>query len=1651
MATNIDNRIVKMDFQNSQFMKAAQATMKTLTGLNEKLRLTTGVSGFDNVAAAAKNVNLDPVSKGVDGLVGKFSAMQVAGVTALMNITNKAVDAGIAFGKSLTVDPILDGLKEYETKMNAIQTIMTNTASKGTTLTDINGALAELNKYSDQTIYNFAQMTDNIGKATAAGVGLEDSVIFVKGLANVAAGFGVDAMSMAGATQQMTQALASGTIRLQDWMSMENRGMGGQMVQDALVQTAKEMGVYVDTSVGFRNTLQDNWLSSEIFIKTMEKMANDQSLVDAATKVKTFTQLTDVMKEAVGSGWAMSWEHIIGNKNESTELFTGISNGFSNIVGSMADYRNNALKLWKDLGGRDDVLLGLQKIMYSFGNVLGPIYEAFKKVFDPWNGHALASLSEGFKNLASKLVISHDTGEKIGKTFEGVFSIIKILLTPLKLVGSLFSGLAGAGTGLIDTIFSISAGFGEWATAIANWIENSGVMVKLMKIMEGVGNKIGSTFRTLFSSLSGGIDDGVALITGWATSVKDELGLVAGSTKENFNAIKNWILNFVEVHEPLKKMMDFFVNMKNAFASAMDTVKEKYADASQGIQNAGSGISGVFEKIMIVGKSFLSFLSDAGSSIQNLFNSITQNVADADLTGTDVFNMGLFGVLGTAIYKLFGFMKELKEGMTTIGGSITKFFNSGANMFSAMASNLNELKGCLEAYQKDLKAEMLLKIASSIGILALSVFVLSKIESDKLLGATAALIALGTGLAVMMKVLSNLDDMNFKSSAALFTSMLGTAVAINILASALKKLGGMDWGEIGKGLTGLVGVMTALITAMAVINKFEMELDPKVGIAVMGLATGLVIMSGALYLMSRLSWTDMAKGLAGVAGSLVAVGIFSRLVKDCGNDVLKATLAMNLLATALLSLAGVLFIYSLFKIEQIAYAGALIGALMIGVAGFAELTKSHGKQLMTMAASMLVLSISLSALSGVLMLYSMMPWSVFIDGMLKTGIAIGALALALKLLPKDMAFKTAGMLGIALALRTLTVVLITLGGLSWGTLFKGLAGVAGLLAVLAVGALAAPAMLLLGAALTLLSVSIFITAAALAVFAAAMAAAAGSAVAGAAALATGLLSLAAVFPVITAAIALGIVSFITTIGYNMPALTKAFIAIIDGICEAIITNAPRMAAAFATSVGSMLTAFITLTPLFMEAIATFVTSLCDMLVETLPALTKVAAEFLTSGLRLLCDLLISNADIITEAIANLIVIVCQAIIDSAPKIIEMLVTLIQEILVGLTELLPTVTTFIISFLDSLLKLVFDALGTLVSGVIEGLIKFVTKIIETIGTEVPKLIAKCTEAFASILDAIATFIESAMQAFEDLVTRAIEAFVDMVVGICDTIAVETPTMITAVVDMILAVAQGIADNQNRIIDKGADIIIGFVNGLADTVETKSPQLRAAVKRLMQAIVTEIKAWIGDITGIGGDIVQGLANGISGAVQKVKNAAASVAKGALNTIQGVFDSHSPSRETMKLGRYVDDGLALGIEGNAKKVNNASSEMANGALEGMRTAMASAGELFQADTTMRPRIAPVVDLSNVQNGVRSIGEMLPSDYKLDMSSSVNSARRANSSMGRRSNAFEPVSPTTNNTTNETINHFTINGAQDPKAVANEVSKIIDKQVKRRNAVWA
>ena len=369
MSKQIDERVVSMKFDNSDFETNAKNSMGTLDKLKEKLNFDRSAKNLDNFGKATSKVNLNPLGQSADAVKVKFDALQVAGMAAIQNITNSAVNAAKNILQSFTVQPIIDGFNEYELKMGSIQTIM---ASTGESLQTVNGYLNELNTYSDKTIYSFSDMTQNIGKFTNAGVKLKDAVAAIQGVSNEAAVSGANANEASRAMYNFAQALSAGYVKLIDWKSIENANMATVEFKNQLIETAVACGTLADAGDGmykvlttnaqgssmdeaisatqnFNDSLNYQWMTTEVLTKTLGKYADANTDIGkkafaAAQDVKTFSMMMDTLKESVGSGWAETSEIVFGNFEQAKSLWTNLTNMFSDGISKIQTARNNFLR-----------------------------------------------------------------------------------------------------------------------------------------------------------------------------------------------------------------------------------------------------------------------------------------------------------------------------------------------------------------------------------------------------------------------------------------------------------------------------------------------------------------------------------------------------------------------------------------------------------------------------------------------------------------------------------------------------------------------------------------------------------------------------------------------------------------------------------------------------------------------------------------------------------------------------------------------------------------------------------------------------------------------------------------------------------------------------------------------------------------------------------------------------------------------------------------------------------------------------------------------------------------------------------------------------------------------------------------------------------
>ena len=925
MSTLIDSRVAEMRFDNRNFERNVATSMSTLDKLKEKLKLKDVATGLENITSAANKVTFSHIGNETDTVGVKFSAMQVAATTALVNLTNAAMQAGTSIANSL-ISAAKSGFQEYETQINAVQTILANTSSKGTTLEQVNNALDELNHYADMTIYNFTEMTRNIGTFTAAGVDLDTSVAAIKGIANLAAVSGSTSQQASTAMYQLSQALAAGTVKLQDWNSVVNAGMGGQVFQDALKETARVHGIAIDQMIkdegSFRETLQKGWLSSEILTETLSKFTGDlteeqltsmgytaeqaqeimklgQTANDAATKVKTFTQLIDTLKEANQSGWTQTWEILIGDFEEAKSLWTSVSDQLGNMIQQSADARNNLLQGWKDSGGRTMIIDSVKNVFEGLVTILNSVKEAFTDVFPPITIEQLVKVTEKIKSLSEKFKISEEQANKLKSVFKGVFSILGIGVTIIKNVVSAIVQLFSHFTGLGDSVLNVSSSVGEWISKLHNSIKET--------------NIFGNAINTVIGFVGGAID-----------RVKEFVSVLSDK---------------IDIHG-FKDIVDVLKNIWNMTSG----VRASLANTIQGIGNA---FKDAFHNGDI--KSFL-----------------------------DIVNGGL---LATVIVKIKKFISGIADS-----------FDNSTSIIDHIKSIFGTVKDSLESLQKSVKADTLKKIAIAIGVLAASLLVLSMIDPKRL---TSALVAITVLFGELMGAMAIFEKIAGKSKGALKSVgvMIAMSTSVLILASALKKISDLEWNQLAIGLTGILGLMAIVVSAAIAMGKYGKKL--KSGAAQMVImATALKILASVCGELSQYSWLELGKGLSGISGMLLAFAGFQFLMKQIKpTKLLRSATSLVIIGAALEIFADVCSKFGQMQWPDLGKAGAAIAGILAICAGF-ELLSGMSGNILASSAALVIMATALNLMVPVLQSLGSMSVDEIVKGIVSIAATMAIIGVA---------------------------------------------------------------------------------------------------------------------------------------------------------------------------------------------------------------------------------------------------------------------------------------------------------------------------------------------------------------------------------------------------------------------------------------------------------------------------------------------------------------------------------------------------------------------------------------------------------------------------------------------------------------------------------
>ena len=924
----VDEKIAKLTLDTDSFKKKATEAVKYISEINNKLNAT-------------NSVKMDSLEKNVESISNRFTLMGNIVQNVFGRIANTVVTLGSNIFRALNITPLLQGYSEYELKLNSIQTIMVNT---GESIDVVSAALNELNEYADKTIYSFSDMTRNIGLFTAAGVDLQTSISSIKGLANLAAGMGVSNADAARATWQLSQALGSGVVRLQDWISVENAGLGGQYFQKALVEHANKVGTLsmsyeeLTKKYGtFRNSLTEGgWLTSDVLSSTLEQFANDETLIEAATKVKSFSQLMETTSELLGSGWAQTWEILFGNIEEAKEFWTPISDAIGTFIQKSSDARNKFVKEWKDLGGFDSLVKGLANTLKILQNVMEPIGEAFDKLIPDITPKKLADMTKSFEEFTAALAnkdfsVISKIFDKIASSVDKVKSAFKQLLSAFNLDNLLTLGGIGAGVFVLDKV-------GGLINSLKALIKNIQSIFTDNPI-----KKLANSFDDLKESLHGfvyGVNPFTLAATGFALyQIASALEILSGLNIDG--AVQGLVilglaLTEINVIMGYLKPGQFESGTTMVMLAATLKIIAGIIDDLAKI-DMGSALKSIgMMQLVLMELTWATWymipfeesytllpLVIAVKIISGVIEDLAQIKASSALKSVIIIGMVLTE-LGLAMRYtdpgIFdaGQMLSLSVSLGIIAGVINKISQikatSAVKAVGIIGIVLTELAiatSKVRTYRID--PASLLSLSVSLGIISLVIDKLSQIKATSALKSVGVI---GIVLAELTIAMRHMNDMPTGGG-----TMVLMASSLLVLSGALKVLSSIPF----ESLSTSVIVLSAFLASLAIATGLLQD-SLAGGVTFVLIAAGLTVLSVALKVLSTIPMPGVAAALLLIGGSLGAL--------------VYASYGLTEALPGLLGLAGVLLSFAAAA-AGIGAAAAGIGVLIEAITGFIKLVNNE--------------------------------------------------------------------------------------------------------------------------------------------------------------------------------------------------------------------------------------------------------------------------------------------------------------------------------------------------------------------------------------------------------------------------------------------------------------------------------------------------------------------------------------------------------------------------------------------------------------------------------------------------------------------------------------------------------------------------------------
>lgn len=902
MSQEVDSRVVEMRFDNANFEKNTKQTISTIDRLMEKLQFKGAEKGFEKLDAAAENVDFATMQTSLDRLESKFSSLNIVATTALVNITNKFVDAGEKLVKSLSIDQVASGWDKYTEKTSNVQTIMNAT---GKSIDQVNGYLNKLMWYSDETSYSFSEMTSALSQMTAAGGNIDKMIPMIMGIANATADAGKTGFAFQSTIRNLTQSYSAGHLQLQDWKSLNLMGTATKALKQELIDTAVELGTLKkgEVTIGtFESSLSKKWANTKVMEKTFEKyasmmeaayemtqknkgMTSSEALEKlsgqygelaeraalAAQQATSFGQAIDSTKDAVSSKWMAVFETFFGNKEEATETWTELSDRLYDIFVPSIDGLNERLKdglnsgwnklLENELGDQADVYA---YTMEQVALASGAITE--KQISDAGSfGEAIKQGGISADLLKKGLDEAQASAEKMLTLSDAELKARGLEREEIEKQASAFEELnQKVQNGTLDL-----EGYSKQIRELSGREHLVQSLWNLMDAVSAIVKPIHEAFQDIFPPKTG---EEIKSFAQWLDSITKKL-IISDDTAKKIETTAEGVFSVLRVG---KDILEGIISGVARVLNLTKPLADILLDAASAAGEFASEITKGLHPLDAIGTWVTNFVDAAapvlysfGSVADKIFAQLAQGAKEAfNEFDPEKLNQFILGGMGASmLVSLKGFFESIKS----IG-------SSAKDVVGGIKDCIESLGEAIDAWKSAKKADTLMTIAKAVALMAGSLAVLSMVKADRLGAAIGVLtVAFGELLGVMAVMTHLTKNVQSLKLSVLAGGMVAVSAAVLVLSGALKVISSIDSDKLLGSVVALGGVMAEL-TLVAVILSRDGGRFTKGAAGMIAFAAGIRILAFSVKALGGLSVTALAKGIAGVGALCAELVVAAKLM-----------------------------------------------------------------------------------------------------------------------------------------------------------------------------------------------------------------------------------------------------------------------------------------------------------------------------------------------------------------------------------------------------------------------------------------------------------------------------------------------------------------------------------------------------------------------------------------------------------------------------------------------------------------------------------------------------------------------------------------------------------------------------------------------------